>query len=165
MPKPAVLQGVAALVVDDNSTNRQMLNELLSHWGMKPTLAENGKRGMEILEQTNAAGAAFPLILLDSHMPDMDGFTFAKRVKSDPRFKGAIIMMLTSGGQRGDASRCRDLRISAYLVKPIQQAELLEAILTVLGHKPESPDQRPTSGHSPLAARGSAAPAHSAGGR
>ncbi len=140
----AVLQDVAVLVVDDNSTNRQMLNELLNHWGMKPTLAENGKRGMEILEQASAAGAAFPLILLDSHMPDMDGFTFARRVKSDPRFKGAIIMMLTSGGQRGDALRCRELRISAYLVKPLQQTELLEAILTVLGHKPEPPDQRPT---------------------
>jgi signal transduction histidine kinase/CheY-like chemotaxis protein len=144
MPNPAVLQGVATLVVDDNSTNRLMLEELLSHWGMKPTLAENGKRGIATLEQTDAAGAAYPLILLDSHMPDMDGFSFAKRVKSDPRFKGAIIMMLTSGGQRGDALRCRDLRISAYLVKPLQQAELLEAILTVLGHKPETPGQQPT---------------------
>jgi len=144
MPDPAVLQGVATLVVDDNSTNRLMLEELLSHWGMKPTLAENGKRGIEILEQTNAGGATYPLILLDSHMPDMDGFTFAKRVKSDPRFDGAIIMMLTSGGQRGDALRCRDLRISAYLVKPLQQTELQEAILTVLGHKPEPPDQQPT---------------------
>ena len=141
--KPAVLQGVAALVVDDNSTNRQMLNEILHHWGLKPTLAESGKHGIEILEQTSAASTAFPLILLDSLMPDMDGFTFAKRIKSDPRFQGAIIMMLTSGGQRGDASRCRDLRISAYLVKPLQQTELLEAILTVLGHKPESPDGRP----------------------
>ena len=141
---PDVLQGVAVLVVDDNSTNRQMLNELLKYWGMKPTLAENGKRGMGILEQTSAAGATFPLILLDSCMPDMDGFTFAKHVKSDPRFKGAIIMMLTSAGQRGDAARCRELRISAYLVKPLQQTELLEAILTVLGHKPEAPDQRPT---------------------
>jgi len=143
LPDPAVLQGVGVLVVDDNSTNRQILNELLSHWGMKPTLAENGKRGMEILEKNDGGGAAFPLILLDSHMPDMDGFTFAKRIKGDSRFQGAIIMMLTSGGQRGDASRCRELRISAYLVKPIQQAELLDAILTVLGHKPESPDQRP----------------------
>jgi signal transduction histidine kinase/DNA-binding response OmpR family regulator len=141
--EPAVLQEVAVLVVDDNSTNRQILNELLSHWGMRPTLAGNGKRGIEILEQASANGAAFPLILLDSHMPDMDGFTFAKRVKGDPRFKGSIIMMLTSGGQRGDGLRCRDLRISAYLVKPIQQTELLEAILTVLGHKPETSDERP----------------------
>jgi signal transduction histidine kinase/DNA-binding response OmpR family regulator len=140
----AVLREVAVLVVDDNSTNRQILNELLSHWGMRPTLAENGKRGIEILEQARVNGPAFPLILLDSHMPDMDGFTFAKRVKGDPRFKGSIIMMLTSGGQRGDGLRCRDLRISAYLVKPIQQTELLEAILTVLGHKPETSDQPPT---------------------
>ena len=138
--KPSALQGVATLVVDDNFTNRQILDELLSHWGMQPTLAENGKRGLEILELGDSAGTPFSLILLDSQMPDMDGFTFAKLVKSDPRFDGAIIMMLTSGGQRGDASRCRDLRISAYLVKPIQQTELLEAILTVLGHKEESPD-------------------------
>ena len=95
------------------------------------------------MNRRSATGAAFPLILLDSHMPDMDGFTFAKRVKGDPRFNGSIIMMLTSGGQRGDGLRCRDLRISAYLVKPIQQTELLEAILTVLGHKPETSDQRP----------------------
>jgi signal transduction histidine kinase/CheY-like chemotaxis protein len=144
MLKPAVLQDVPALVVDDNLTNRKMLDELLRHWGMKPALAENGNRGIEILERTNAAGTAFPLIILDCHMPDMDGFTFATHVKSDPRFGGSIIMMLTSGGQRGDALRCRDLRISAYLVKPIQQSELLEAILTVLGHKTESPDNRPT---------------------
>jgi CheY-like chemotaxis protein len=113
---------------------------------MQPTLAENGKRGLEILELGDSAGTPFSLILLDSQMPDMDGFTFAKLVKSDPRFDGAIIMMLTSGGQRGDASRCRDLRISAYLVKPIQQTELLEAILTVLGHKEESPDLPARSG-------------------
>jgi signal transduction histidine kinase/CheY-like chemotaxis protein len=141
MLKPAVLQNVPALVVDDNPTNRLVLEELLNHWQMKPTLAESGLRGIEILEHSNGAGVSFPLILLDCYMPDMDGFTFAKRIKSDPRFKGAIIMMLTSGGQRGDASRCRDLGISAYLVKPIQQRELLEAILTTLGHKAESPDQ------------------------
>ena len=140
---PAVLRNLPALVVDDNATNRLILNELLSHWGMKPTLAESGERGIALLEQASTAGIAFPLILLDCHMPDMDGFAFAERVKSDPRFQGAIIMMLTSGGLRGDASRCRSLRIAAYLVKPIQEAELLAAILTALGHGVESPDQRP----------------------
>ncbi|MGO8813727.1 MAG: response regulator [Terriglobia bacterium] len=143
MLKPAVLHGVAALVVDDNSTNRQILNELLAHWGMKPTLAAGGIEGFEILERTHAAGGAIPLILLDSRMPEMDGFAFAKRVKDDARFKTSIIMMLTSAGQRGDAARCRDLRISAYLVKPIQQVELLDAILSVLGRKPASPEQPP----------------------
>jgi two-component system, sensor histidine kinase and response regulator len=143
LPMPEVLRGVPTLVVDDNATSRKVLEELLSHWGMKPSLAENGQRGLEVLEGASAEGKTFPLILLDCYMPEMDGFDFARRVKNDPRFRSAIIMMLTSGGQRGDASRCRDLRISAYLVKPIQQAELLEAILTVLGHKRERPDQRP----------------------
>jgi two-component system sensor histidine kinase/response regulator len=141
--EPAVLRNLPALVVDDNATNRLILDELLSHWGMKPTLAESGQRGIALLDQASKAGIAFPLILLDCHMPDMDGFTFAERVKSDPRFQGAIIMMLTSGGQRGDASRCRELRIAAYLVKPIQEAELLAAILTALGHQAASPDQQP----------------------
>jgi two-component system sensor histidine kinase/response regulator len=142
-PEPAVLRNLPTLVVDDNATNRMILEELLSHWGMKPTLAESGQRGITLLEQANSAGTAFPLILLDCHMPDMDGFAFAERVKGDPRFRGAIIMMLTSGGQRGDASRCRELRVAAYLVKPIQEADLLAAILTALGHQAASPGQQP----------------------
>ena len=140
---PHALRDVPALVVDDNLSNRRLLDELLGHWGMKPSLAECGKRGLALLEQTNQAGIPFPLILLDCQLPDMNGFTFAQRVKADPRCKGAIIMMLTSGGQRGDASRCRELGIAAYLVKPIQESELLEAILKVLGHKVESPLQPP----------------------
>jgi len=142
MLNSVVLHDIPVLVVDDNSTNRQMLNELLLHWGMKPSMAENGNGGIKILEQASVLGAAFPLILLDSHMPDMDGFTFAKRVKSDARLRTSIIMMLTSGDQRSDGSRCRDLQISAYLVKPIQKAELQEAISTVLGHNFESMDRR-----------------------
>ena len=140
---PPALRDVAVLLVDDNATNLHILSELLRHWGMKPVQAENGKTGIKILEQENERGGSFPLILLDSRMPDMDGFAFAKRVKNDPRFTGSIIMMLTSGGERGDALRCRDLRISAYLIKPIQQAELLEAILMVMGHKQESSEKRP----------------------
>ncbi len=140
---PAALRDMPALVVDDNASNRLLLDELLRHWGMKPSLAESGEGGLSLLEQASQTGITIPLILLDCRMPDMDGFTFAKRVKANPHFKGAIIMMLTSGGQRGDASRCRELHIAAYLVKPIQESELLEAILSVLGHKVESPPQQP----------------------
>jgi signal transduction histidine kinase/CheY-like chemotaxis protein/ligand-binding sensor domain-containing protein len=141
--EPAVLRDLPTLVVDDNATNRMILEELLQHWGMKPTLAESGQRGLALLNKASSAGTPFPLILLDCHMPDMDGFTFAERVKADPRFQGAIIMMLTSGGQRGDASRCRELRVAAYLVKPIQEADLLAAILTTMGHQAASPCQQP----------------------
>ena len=140
----ALLRDVPVLVVDDSSTNRQMLSELLSHWGMKPRLAEEGNGGMRALEQATALGADFPLILLDGQLPDMDGFTFAKRVKSDPRFQGAIIMMQASGSARNEGARYRELQISTCLVKPIQQAELQEAILAVLGHQPEATEQRQT---------------------
>ena len=140
---PPVLHGVSALVVDDNATNRGILEELLIHWGMKPTLAASGMRGLQALESASAAGTSIPLIVLDCHMPEMDGFAFARQVKNDPRSRSAIIMMLTSSSQRDDAARCLDLRISACLVKPIQEAELLEAVLTVLGHKAECSDRLP----------------------
>ena len=167
MPEACVLQGVAALVVDDNSTNRQMLDELAQPLGNETDAGRERKaQGLKFWNRRHAGGEPIPLILLDSDMPDMDGFTFAKRVKSDPRFKAAIIMMLTSGGQRGDAARCRDLRISAYLVKPIQQAELQEAILTV----PWGTSSKPAESSAPrwsLATHCAriGAPAYSAGGR
>ncbi len=133
-PSEAVtLQGLPVLVIDDNSTNRRILDGMLKHWKMRPSLAEGGIAGLEIMERAKAAGERFPLILLDSQMPDMDGFTVAERVKQDPALAGATIMMLTSAGQRGDAARCRQLGIAAYLIKPIRHWELLEAILVALG--------------------------------
>ncbi len=141
--KAALLRDVPVLVVDDNSTNRQMLYELLCQWGMKPRLAESGNAGIRILEQATVLREPLPLILLDHYMPNMDGFTFAQRIKSDPRFNSSIIMMFTSVWQRGDAARRGDFKIPAYLVKPIQQAELQEAILAALGHKLETANHPP----------------------
>ena len=77
-------------------------------------------------------GHPFPLILSDGQMPEMDGFTLVEQINKDPHLTGATIMMLTSAGQPGDASRCRQLGISAYLVKPVRQGELLDAICQVL---------------------------------
>jgi CheY-like chemotaxis protein len=87
------------------------------------------------------AGASFPLVLTDLHMPEMDGFALAERIKEDPLLAGATIMMLTSGGQRGDAVRCRRLGVAAYLTKPIKQSDLLEAISTALGLQSQDADQ------------------------
>jgi CheY-like chemotaxis protein/HPt (histidine-containing phosphotransfer) domain-containing protein len=75
----------------------------------------------------------FPLILLDAQMPDMDGFAVAEAIKRNPDWRSATVMMLSSAGLRGDAMRCRELGIAAYLTKPVRQSELLEAILTALG--------------------------------
>ena len=77
-------------------------------------------------------------VLIDGNMPGMDGFELAERIKRDPQLSGATIMMLTSSEYQGDAARCRELGIAAYLVKPIRKSELLTAILTVLGHQTAS---------------------------
>lgn len=126
------LRELPTLVVDDNATNRRLLEELLSNWGMKPAMADGGWTGLETMRQAKATGTAFPLVLIDSLMADMDGFTLAERIKEDPALSGATIMMLTSGGQRGDAARCRKLGIAAYLHKPVKEKDLLHAILLAL---------------------------------
>ena len=127
------LQGLRVLVVDDNATNRKILMAMLRHWSMQPEAASGGKEGLEALRTANSAAKPFPLVLLDAQMPEMDGFSLAEQVKLDPRLAGATIMMLTSAGRRGDAARCRELGIAVYLIKPIRQSELLEAILAALG--------------------------------
>ena len=127
------LRDLPVLVVDDNATNQGILDAMLKHWFMRPKVAASGDEGLAALERAAAAGAPFPLVLLDAQMPEMDGFDLAEQIKQNPKLAGATIMMLTSAGQRGDAARCRDLGIAVYLIKPIRQSELLEAILSVLG--------------------------------
>ncbi len=127
------LRDLAVLVVDDNSTNRRILDAMLKHWLMRPAMASNGEDGLAVLERAVFAGTPFPLVLLDAQMPGMDGFALAERIKQNPQLAGATIMMLASDGQRGDAARCRELGIAVYLIKPIRQSELREAILVALG--------------------------------
>ena len=132
--KPEVtLVGIPVLVVDDNPTNRRILEATLLQWGMKPILAESGLTALAALRQAKEAGNKTLLLLLDAQMPQMDGFTLAEKIAQDPELPKATVMMLTSGGQRGDAARCRELGISAYLTKPVRQWELREAIASVLG--------------------------------
>jgi len=130
--QPEKLRAMHALIVDDNFTNRTVLSGMLTGWGMKPTAVEGGRAALQALEVAKNTGRPFPLVLVDGQMPDMDGFVLAERIKRDPELVGATIMMLTSAGQLGDASRCRELGISAYLAKPIRQGELLQAICDVL---------------------------------
>jgi two-component system sensor histidine kinase/response regulator len=131
------LFNLAVLVVDDNATNRRILEGMLLNWKMRPTVADGARAALNALEQAQDAGEPFPLVLLDAQMPDMDGFALAERIKQNPELAGAVIMMLTSAGQRGDAVRCRELGIAAYLTKPIKQSELLEAIRATLGARPQ----------------------------
>ena len=134
--QPEQLRDLHALIVDDNTTNRRVLHGMLSRWGMKPTGVEGGQAALKALEMAKSFGRPFPLIVIDGQMPEMDGFSLAERIQKDPELVGATIMMLTSAGHLGDAARCRQLGISAYLVKPIRQGELLDAICSVLNEAP-----------------------------
>lgn len=129
---PAMLQEMSVLVVDDNATNRLILSENLTRWGMRPIVVDGGHAALRSLQQATLQNRRFDLILLDAVMPDMDGFELADRIRQHPEFSKATVMMLTSLNQHGDAKRCRELGVAAYVVKPIQQSELLNAILNAL---------------------------------
>ncbi|MGA8220977.1 MAG: response regulator [Candidatus Acidiferrales bacterium] len=145
--EPDYLHGLSALIVDDNSTNRRVLHAMLARWGMKPVGADGGRAALQAIEFANDAGHPFLLILLDGQMPEMDGFMLAEEIRKDPRLLNATIMMLTSAGHLGDAARCRELGISAYLVKPIGQAELLECICTRFQKKPPQKAEQLAADH------------------
>jgi PAS domain S-box-containing protein len=132
-PAKVNLQGTPVLVIDDNAANRRILEAMLKGWSMQPTLAASGQEGLAAMQRARDMGNPFPLLLLDAQMPGMDGFMVVEKLKEDSSLTGSAILMLTSAGQRGDAARCRELGISAYLVKPIRQSELLQAMLLVLG--------------------------------
>jgi PAS domain S-box-containing protein len=130
---PEMLRGVKVLVVDDNRTNRRILEGMLLRWEMNSTSVEDGEEALGQLSAAREAGKPFGLILTDMHMPKMDGFTLIERIRQRPELSTATIVMLTSAGHRGDAVRCQELGVAAYLLKPIRQSELREAIARVLG--------------------------------
>jgi two-component system, sensor histidine kinase and response regulator len=141
------LRDLAALIVDDNSVNRRVLRRMLSRWGMKATDVANGEAALDALRIAKDIGHPFHLVLLDGHMRQMDGFSIAGEIKKDPGLVGATIMMLTSVGHVGDAARCRDLGIAAYLVKPIRLSELVSAICLALGKTANGEDNHLVTRH------------------
>jgi PAS domain S-box-containing protein len=130
---PELLRAVRVLVVDDNQTNRRILEGMLTRWQMRPTSVEGGRPALAVLSAAFDAGQPFGLILTDMNMPDMNGFQMIEEIRRRPELSTATIVMLTSAGHRGDAARCQQLGVAAYLLKPIRQSELREAIARVLG--------------------------------
>jgi signal transduction histidine kinase/CheY-like chemotaxis protein len=129
---PVNLENMRVLVVDDNATNRRILEELLTNWRMRPTAVSSGADALEELNRATSAGEPYPLVLLDAHMPGMDGFGLTERIREQPELLSSTLMMLTSGGHLGAVSRCRELGISACLVKPITQSDLFDKIVQLL---------------------------------
>jgi len=127
------LAHLPVLIVDDNATNRRILEEVFANWHMRGVAVDGGRSALATLEDSLHKNQPFAVVLLDGHMPDMDGFTVAERISNDRRFAGTKLVMLTSAGQPEDVARCRNLGISAYLTKPIKQSELFDVIVTAIG--------------------------------
>lgn len=145
-PRPVQLKelkGLQVMGVDDNETNRKILNELLRHWGLRPYIAKNGNEALEILQSARKENRPIRLALIDADMPVMDGFELAEQISQDGSFPELNLIMLTSVGLRGDASRCKALGISTFLTKPVNKSLLLDAILNTVGIAPEEKKDMP----------------------
>jgi PAS domain S-box-containing protein len=141
---PLKLQDLPVLVVDDNATNRRILEEMITNWRMKPVAAASGAAALKAMKRARMDGNPFRVVLLDAHMPEMDGFEIAARVKKDPHLRHATVILLTSAGKREDLSRAKTLGAAAALTKPVKQSELWDAIVTAL-HVPVHAKTRPSA--------------------
>jgi PAS domain S-box-containing protein len=126
------LTNLPVLIVDDNATNRRILEEVFINWRMRPIAVDGGAAALVELEKSSNAGRPFAVILLDVHMPEMDGLELAQRITRDSRYVGTKIVMLTSAGDSEDAAGCRKLGISAYLTKPVKQSELFDVVVSAI---------------------------------
>ncbi|MFN2268385.1 MAG: ATP-binding protein, partial [Desulfonatronovibrio sp.] len=146
------LSGVKVLVVDDNITNRRILEEVLSYWGMNPVLAGSGNAALEMLGQSQES-EPFKIMLLDIHMPEMDGFDVLDKISElnlTPKLKTIV---LTSGAQLGDASKLRDQNIYSYMMKPVKQSDLLEILINAVSGKKLDGSDKLVSGDQPMESR------------
>ncbi len=130
---PDSLRGLRVLVVDDNSTNRMILEELLNNWGMVVRLAEGGEQALAELDGIDDAEQPYVLALLDVMMPHMDGFELAARMREHPQGASMRILMLTSAGSANQEAQRDALDISRVLLKPVKHSDLLVSITDALG--------------------------------
>jgi PAS domain S-box-containing protein len=130
---PKDLDRLPVLVIDDNATNRRILEETLRRWKMRPQGAESAASAMEALESASAANEPFDLALVDGQMPEVDGFMLAEKIRLHSRFQKLKIVLLTSAAHPEQIKRARQLGVSGYLLKPVKQSELLHAIATAMG--------------------------------
>ncbi|MEW5803382.1 MAG: response regulator [bacterium] len=131
--KAGNLQGVRVLIVDDNRTNRLILQEMASAWGLSPQAVPDGLSALTEMKRAAQDNSPYSLVLLDVQMPEMDGFEVSSLIKKDPLLSETRIILLTSLDYKGDSNRCKGLEISAYLRKPVKRSELFSVTMEVLG--------------------------------
>jgi two-component system sensor histidine kinase/response regulator len=133
------LDGLRALIVDDNATNRKILAHQLSSWGVTHDEGDSGQRALALLRAAASSDVPYDLAVLDLMMPGMDGFELARAIKTDPTIAGVRLVLLTSFGQRGDGATASEIGISAYLTKPVRQSQLLDCLMTVVNQRSGTP--------------------------
>jgi two-component system, sensor histidine kinase and response regulator len=149
---PVLLRNLPVLIVDDNATNRHILNEWLHDWQIEAEAVGDAAAAMDALWHRRANSRPYALVLLDARMPDRDGLTLAAMIRERSELTATRLILLTSGDRPGDPARIRELHIDAHLLKPVQQEELLETIYRVM-NRPASSEQilirsSPASEHS-----------------
>jgi CheY-like chemotaxis protein len=132
-----LLHDLPVLIVDDNATNRRILEEWLRGWQMKPVAVGDGVAAMDALWHGTAWGRPYALALLDARMPDVDGLVLATQIRQRAELSATRLILLTSGDRPGELARFREQRVNAHLLKPVQQEELLETIYRVMSRAPE----------------------------
>ena len=130
---PNELHDARVLVVDDNETNRVILEKMLTNWRMNPVLADSGERGLRALREAVNNDQTFDVILSDVNMPGMDGFSFVEASNREQDENPAPVIFLSSARRAGDAERCRALGVKANLLKPAKQSQILDAIIDAIG--------------------------------
>ena len=126
-------KNLRVLVIDNNETNRKNINEILESWNIEAKLASGGKEGLDILEESYTRNESFNLVLIDVNMSEMDGFQVAEEINRRQKYKSISIMMITSINVIGDALKCREFGIEQYLIKPVRQSLLFDAIVSITG--------------------------------
>jgi CheY-like chemotaxis protein len=140
---PVLLRSLRVLIVDDNATNRRILEEWLRDWQMKPAAVGDGLAALDTLLDAVSEGRPYALVLLDARMPDTDGLALAAKIRKRAELSSTRIILLTSGDGPGDLARSREQRVDAHLLKPVQQDELLETIYRVMSRTND--DTQPTA--------------------
>ena len=125
----SVLNGIKALSVDDNKTNRKVIKELLTRWGVQVETAENGMEALEIIKKSAKSGKLFELFLFDVNMPELDGIALSAKVRQMPYYKKTPIIILSSSGASGKTKEYDKLSLIPIL-KPIKQSYLFNAVLS-----------------------------------
>jgi CheY-like chemotaxis protein len=144
LPAPAELRNRIILIVDDNATNRRILEANLRSWGARPVSVEGGMQALAVLREARARHEPCDLAVVDLQMPGMDGLELVGRISSDPELTGLPMVMLSSAGKGDHAIRCRELGAADYLVKPVRGKDLIRVLQAALATSqvdlPDAPD-------------------------